>query len=237
MPDGFEIEFTMPVDAKSAEDIASYSVESFIYKYHPVYGSPTVNTKKHSIKGVKVSADGMKARIVVENPRRYYIHNISLDGVRSKEGSYSLVHPTGYYTLNNIPEGQKLSLSGVSTKNSGKTKTAKPAKNENTNSGTPDDPANKKKAPVAPVKALTYEQVKPLLVKNTCAACHNPEKKQVGPAFKDVAKRNYSIDKIVKLIYNPQPQNWPDYATEMPPMPQVPKEEARKIAAWINSLK
>jgi cytochrome c551/c552 len=237
MPDGFEIEFTTPVDTKSAEDIASYSVESFIYKYHPVYGSPTVNSKKHAVKGVKVSADGMKARIVVENPRRYYIHNISLEGVRSKEGSYSLVHPTGYYTLNNIPEGQKLLLTGLSTKNSGKAKTAKPVKNVNTNAGTPDDPANKKKAAIVPIKTMTYEQVKPLLAKNTCAACHNPEKKQVGPAFREVAKRNYSIDKIVNLIYNPQPQNWPGYATEMPPMPQVPKEEARKIAAWINSLK
>jgi hypothetical protein len=34
----------------------------------------------------------------------------------------------------------------------------------------------------------------------------------------------------------PQPQNWPDYATAMAPMPQVPEAEARKIAAWINTL-
>jgi hypothetical protein len=66
----------------------------------------------------------MTARIIVDNPRRYYIHTITLDGVRSKEGSYSLVHPTGYYTLNNIPEGKKLLMSEVSTKNSGKTKNA-----------------------------------------------------------------------------------------------------------------
>ena len=46
-----------------------------------------------------------------------------------------------------------------------------------------------------------------------------------------------SIDKIVSLIYNPQPQNWPGYATEMPPMPQVPKADAQKIAAWVKSLK
>ena len=56
MPDGFEIEFTKPIDKKYAEDIASYSVESFTYKYHAVYGSPTVNNIKHTIKGVKVSA-------------------------------------------------------------------------------------------------------------------------------------------------------------------------------------
>ncbi len=237
MPDGFEIEFTQPVDIKSAENISSYSVESFIYKYHPVYGSPVVNQKKHAVKGIKVSADGMSARLIVENPRKYYIHNITLEGVRSKEGSYSLIHPTGYYTLNNIPEGKKLSMSEVSTKNSGQSKTTTPAKKENTKLVSPDDPASKKKVSTAPSKAVTYAEVKPLLIKNTCAACHNPDKKQVGPAFKDIAKRNYSVDKIISLIYNPQPQNWPDYATEMPPMPQVPKEEARKIAQWIKTLK
>jgi cytochrome c551/c552 len=237
MPDGFEIEFTQPADVKSAEDIASYSVESFIYKYHAVYGSPTVNAKKHVIKGVKVSADGMKARIIVENPRRYYIHTISLEGVRSKEGSYSLVHPTGYYTLNNIPDGKKLLLTDVSTKNSSKTKSVNPVKKVNTNPGSPDDPANRKKTSTAPAKTVTYAQVKPLLIKNTCAACHSQDKKQVGPAFTEIAKRNYTVDKIISLIYNPQPQNWPGYATEMPPMPQVPKEDARIIAAWIRSLK
>lgn len=239
MPDGFEIEFTQPVDIKSAQDISAYSVESFLYKYHPVYGSPVVSTKKHAIKGVKVSADGMSARLIVQDPRRYYIHNITLEGVRSKQGSYSLVHPTAYYTLNNIPEGRKLSMSEVSTKNSGKSKTTTPSKKENSKLNSPDDPANKKKAPTTPVKAkaVTYAEIKPLLLKNTCTACHNPDKRQVGPAFKEIAKRNYSIDKIVSLIYNPQSQNWPDYATEMPPMPQVKKEDARKIATWIRSLK
>lgn len=237
MPDGFEIEFTMPVQTKSAADIASYAVESFTYKYHPVYGSPTVNLKKHLIKGVKVSADGMKARIIVDNPRRYYIHTISLEGLRSREGSYSLVHPTGYYTLNNIPEGKKLLMTEVSTTNSGKSTNSNAAQKANTKLGTPDDPANKKTTTASLSKLPTYTEVKSLLAKNTCAACHNADKKQVGPAFKEIAKRNYSVDKIISLIYNPQPQNWPTYSTEMPPMPQVPKEEARKIAAWIRSLK
>ena len=66
--------------------------------------------------------------------------------------------------------------------------------------------------------------------------CHNPDKKQVGPGFIDVAKRNYSDAKILSLLKNPQPQNWPGYATPMPPMPQVPVADAKKIAAWINSL-
>jgi hypothetical protein len=45
-----------------------------------------------------------------------------------------------------------------------------------------------------------------------------------------------SNEKIVDLIHNPQPQNWPDFATPMTPMPQVSNADALKIAAWINSL-
>ena len=76
-----------------------------------------------------------------------------------------------------------------------------------------------------------------LLVKNTCAACHNPTQRVVGPSFAEVATRRYSDEKIVELIYTPQPQNWPDYATPMAAMPQVPREEALTIASWINSLR
>lgn len=243
MPDGFEIEFTLPVDKKSAEDLASYSVESFIYKYHPVYGSPTVNMEKCTVKGVKVSDDGLKARIIVDNMRQYYIHNITLEGVRSRDNFYSLVHPTGYYTLNNIPEGARLAMSEVSTRNSAaETKAAEEAaakaaaaKAKTTGAKPAAKPADAAAKHV--VKTVTYEDVKPLLAKYTCAACHNPDKKQVGPAFKDIAKKKYTNEMMVKLIYNPNPENWPGYATEMPPMPQVPKGDALKIAGWINSLK
>ena len=215
MPDGFEIEFTKPVDKKKAANLSAYAVESFIYKYQPVYGSPTQNIQKCPVKGVKVSEDGLTVRIVVGGLRKYYIHKITLDGIREQENSFSLVHPTGYYTLNNIPDGASLSMKEVSTTNTAKEVaiTAKPTKGK-----------------------LTYEDIQPLLIKNTCVACHNPEKRQVGPGFIDVAKRNYSVEKIMQLIKNPQPKNWPDYSTPMAPMTQVSASDARKIATWINSL-
>lgn len=225
MPDGFEIEFTKPVDKKVAGDLASYSVESYIYKYHGVYGSPPVNTQKCPIVGVKVSADGLRARLIVNNLRKYYIHTITLDGIRDKENYFNLIHPTAYYTLNNIPEGQKLSMSEVSTINSSKAiKTASLS-------------ASKKGKLLTAASAVpTYDEVKPLLLKNTCLSCHSASKRQVGPAYSDVAKRKYSVNELVQLISNPKPEHWPDYSTPMPPMPQVPKEEARKIALWIKSL-
>nr|WP_315420250.1 hypothetical protein [uncultured Pedobacter sp.] len=240
MPDGFEVEFTMPVDRKSAEDLASYDAESFIYKYHPVYGSPPVNTEKLKISGVKVSADGLKARIIVQNLRQYYIHTLTLDGLRSQDGFYSLVHPVAYYTLNQIPDGNKLSANEVSTKNSA-TPVNVPAKKTAAPKATTGKAPEAKGTPtptkpVAAAKAPTFKEVEGLLTKNTCLACHNQTKRQIGPPFVEIAKRKYSPEKIFQLIHNPQPQNWPGYSTEMPPMPQVTKAEALKIAAWINSL-
>lgn len=222
-PDGFEIEFTLPVDKKSAEDLASYGGRSFIYKYHPVYGSPTVNDEKLKIKGVKVSDDGMKVRVVVDNLRQFYLHEIIVAGIRSKDGALPVLHPTAYYTLNNIPDGEKLPLSELSTKRSVSV-IAKPAANAVAKSGSSS-------------KVPTYAEIEPLLVKNTCTACHQTNKRQVGPAFVDIAKRKYSNERIVQLIYNPEPKNWPEHETPMAPMPQVPKDEALKIAAWINSLR
>ena len=250
MPDGFEIEFTKPVNKKYAEDIASYNVESFIYKYQGVYGSPPMSTEKCPVKGVKVSEDGRKARIIVDNLRRYYIHTITLAGIQDNENSNALVHPTAYYTLNNIPAGPKLSLSEVNTKNSATpAKTAAPAKGKTTAAkgaamnadgkaaATKEGTKTSAKATgTATKKAPTYADVKPLLQKNTCLACHNPNTRQVGPAYIDVAKRKYTVEQIIQLIHNPKPEHWPDYSTPMPPMPQVPTAEARKIAEWIKSL-
>ena len=243
MPDGFEIEFTQPVERRSAEDLTSYAVESFTYKYHPVYGSPPVKQESHTINGVKVSEDGMKVRIVVDNLRKGYIHHLFLDGLRAKEGFYSLVHPSAYYTLNNIPEGQKLLLSKAATPNSTTEASENPVaakarakkSQPNTSPASTPDTRDAEKAP-AGKEVLDFEAVKPLLAKNTCTACHDNDKRQIGPAFTEVAKRNYSNEQIVELIHTPKPENWPDYATPMPPMPQVPKEEALKIATWINSL-
>lgn len=110
MPDGFEIEFTQPVDKATASDPASYEITSFIYKYHPVYGSPVVNDQICPIKGIVVSDDGLRARLVVDSLRTKYIHEIKAPGVESYNGNLPLLHNTAYYTLNAIPEGEPLAL-------------------------------------------------------------------------------------------------------------------------------
>jgi mono/diheme cytochrome c family protein len=85
-------------------------------------------------------------------------------------------------------------------------------------------------------KAPTYASVQPLLQKYTCLTCHNPNVKVIGPSYKEVAAKKYSVAKIVELIQKPDPANWPGYATRMPSMAHVPKSDLTKIAQWIKSL-
>ncbi len=79
-------------------------------------------------------------------------------------------------------------------------------------------------------------EINELLNKNTCLTCHAANEKVVGPAYTEVAKKNYTVDQIVGYIYKPKPENWPDYPP-MAALPNVPKEDAKKIAEWIVSLK
>jgi cytochrome c551/c552 len=253
MPDGFEIEFTKPVDRISAENIGSYKARTFLYKYHPVYGSPPTDSKEMGVKGVLVSNDGLKVRVVVDDLRQYYIHELKLEGVLDADKKQALVHNIAYYTLNNIPTGEKMAVAAVSNNpptitTPSVSTTKSDVKKPSTTASTTVRPTVEKPKPVAekpkPVakpttvaKAPTFEEIKPILQKHTCMACHAADKKMIGPAYNEVAKRGYSNDKIVQLIWKPEPKNWPGYPTEMAPMPQVPKAEALKIAAWINSLK
>ena len=184
----------------------------------------------------------MRIRLVVDKLRRYYIHAITLDGLRERKNSFSLVHPTAYYTLNALPDGEQLRVADLTVKASvtpsptGASAVAKPGR------GATKKADSKRGLPVlVPPKTrrsepLTYEIIRPLLQKHTCLACHHPDKRQVGPAYKDVTRRGYTVAEIVKLIYTPKPQNWPGYETPMPAMPQVPTADAQKIAEWINTL-
>jgi cytochrome c551/c552 len=100
-------------------------------------------------------------------------------------------------------------------------------------SGTAKKPAAKT---TTPVKKTSLATVQPLLLKNTCLSCHTPNTKLIGPAYKDIAKKKYSVARIIELIQKPNPSNWPGYATKMPSMAHVSKSELTKIAQWIKSL-
>ncbi|MGV8878785.1 MAG: plastocyanin/azurin family copper-binding protein [Sphingobacteriaceae bacterium] len=108
-PDGFELEFTAPVEEKTARDAASYAISSFTYEYHHEYGSPVINLADCPLKAIVLSADKRKVRLVIDGMRQGYIHEIKAAGVRSTE-RFALLHNYGYYTLNNFPDGNKITV-------------------------------------------------------------------------------------------------------------------------------
>ncbi len=222
MPDGFEIEFTEPVSRKSAEDFASYALQSFTYEYHHQYGSPIINMEDTPLRAVIVSEDRMKVRLVVGNLRKGYIHQVQANGVTNDAGQ-PLLHDMSYYTLNDIPVGALVNVPSPVIKPA-------PAKTPKANKKA------KSKTDTAANTAVNPVQVAALLKKYACVGCHAEAKRVVGPPYLEIAKRNYPNAKILDLIYHPQPANWPEYATEMAPMSHVPKEDVLKIAAWINAL-
>jgi cytochrome c551/c552 len=166
----------------------------------------------------------------------------------------SLLHGSAYYTLNNIPSGEKANITLVTPK----TRAERERIDAGTNANTPDNqmkeamPTTAGVAGVAKGKgtskttAVTSNVVKEsiisdaeatkLLTKHTCLACHKVGERAVGPSYKDVAKRKYTNEQIEALIIEPKPENWPDFATPMAPMSHVPKGDIKKIAAWINAL-
>ncbi|CUA83048.1 MULTISPECIES: c-type cytochrome [Gulbenkiania] len=78
-----------------------------------------------------------------------------------------------------------------------------------------------------------------LAQKYNCTTCHAVDKKLVGPAYKDVAKK-YAGDKgaeakLVAKVKAGGSGNWG--AIPMPPNPQVSDADLHTLVKWVLSLK
>jgi cytochrome c len=74
-----------------------------------------------------------------------------------------------------------------------------------------------------------------LAKKNACLSCHHTEKKLVGPAFKDVAKKYTSIpdaaSQLAASIKKGGGGKWGP--VPMPPPTSLSEADAKKLATWI----
>jgi hypothetical protein len=102
-PDGFELVFTKPVDPGTAGNPASYAIRTFTYIFQAAYGSPEVDATVPKITSIKVSDDGLRSRLTLDEMKVGNIHELKMPGVRSAEGK-SLLHATGWYTLWSLPK-------------------------------------------------------------------------------------------------------------------------------------
>ena len=78
-----------------------------------------------------------------------------------------------------------------------------------------------------------------LATSKNCMACHATDKKLVGPSFKDVASKyagqKDAADKLAAKIIKGGAGVWGP--VPMPANAQVNDAEAKKLAAWVLSLK
>jgi len=107
-PDGFLLTFTQPVDPRTAADPANYTVAGFTYRYHSTYGSAPINRVGCPVRKVVVAPDGLSVRVASVCLREGYVHEVKAAGVRSAGGGEELLHNTAYYTLNKIPDGDRI---------------------------------------------------------------------------------------------------------------------------------
>lgn len=72
-----------------------------------------------------------------------------------------------------------------------------------------------------------------LAQKNGCMACHAVDKKLVGPAYQDVAKKytGMSADELAKSIKAGGSGKWGP--VPMPAQPALSDADAKTLAAWI----
>ena len=78
-----------------------------------------------------------------------------------------------------------------------------------------------------------------LAKKNACTACHSVDKKLVGPAYKEVAKK-YAGDKTAEATLSEKVKKggvgvWGQ--VPMPPNANVKDEDVKTLVKWILSLK
>jgi glucose/arabinose dehydrogenase len=100
---GFEIEFTQPVNSKTAFETASWSMSSYTYELHSAYGSDEMDTQTLSVKPRALSPDGLTLTLEIEGLREGYVHELDGLGVRNLIDQ-QLLHTKAYYTLLETPK-------------------------------------------------------------------------------------------------------------------------------------
>lgn len=103
LADGFELEFTQPLDPQTASQVESYKLGTYTYIYQSSYGSPEVDHTTPKILSATLSEDLKTVRLKVDGLQRGHVHELHCDALRNQAG-LPLLHPEAYYTLNYIPQ-------------------------------------------------------------------------------------------------------------------------------------
>ena len=112
-------------------------------------------------------------------------------------------------------------------------------KNEPEETKPADTTASTAPAPAATGGTADSEKALTLLGSNDCTTCHAIDRKLIGPAYIDVAKKYEdtpaTVDTLISKIKKGGTGNWGNLV--MTPHPDLPDEDAKTMVKYILSLK
>ena len=100
--DGFELEFTSPVDAGTGEKPEAFETETYWYEYSSSYGGPETNPRLTRPSQVKWSADRRKVQLIYPKMETQRVMRVTLSGLKSQ--TQPLSHTMVAYTINKLPK-------------------------------------------------------------------------------------------------------------------------------------
>lgn len=87
------------------------------------------------------------------------------------------------------------------------------------------------------VLALPAQADEALAKKHNCLACHTVEKKAVGPAYREIAKKYKGQNVAAKLQEKVKKGGQGAWGNvPMPPNPAVPDADIKKLVDWILKM-
>ncbi|WP_433112132.1 RICIN domain-containing protein [Micromonospora sp. CA-246542] len=118
---GFEVEYTQPVSAETAANLAShYRIKQWRYVATSAYGGPKVDEETLTVTSATLSADGKKVSLVVAGRKAGRVVYLRSPRPFTSTSGQSLWSTEAWYTLNSIPGSPPPPIGGTITGVGGK---------------------------------------------------------------------------------------------------------------------
>lgn len=102
IPEGFEVQFTSPVDPSSAALAANYTISAYTREWKGTYATPDSNRHVVMINQVRVADDQRRVVLHTDQLRAGYVYEVSCGKIGPTPAT-ALWPATGHYTMNRLP--------------------------------------------------------------------------------------------------------------------------------------
>ncbi|MGB8170721.1 MAG: hypothetical protein WCF18_24670 [Chthoniobacteraceae bacterium] len=100
---GFDLTFTRPLDASTANSPTAYKVKRYYYEYHQAYGSKQYDLQEITVNGATLSADRKTVSLQLPELTAWRVYELHLDDLKADDGA-PILNPLVCYTLNHLLE-------------------------------------------------------------------------------------------------------------------------------------